>query len=355
MLNTPFVSQDTLGGGFDATQAFVGELANLNIWNRKLSITEIYNLATCNSKASTGDVFSWTESNIEVFGGATKWTFEPCRSANWTASHRWRKAYLYFWAFVVLVFIWRLLETIWVIGKLKSGISTILRYPCCKTTLFILRKKKNLFHLGNLSEKVLLLSFFFLGHSVESTSKLFVWLISSWTGSWQSAPYVWTIHNPSEELHNHSLPPLPSGEWEITLSVQFLSVFGAVKWCLMRYSSPWPLPSSHASPPPSLLLHFAPPLRNLHCDWWRGMPGEEGTLKDTAKSNCGTSRFVIIVRFKCFCKNVVNLPTLLEAWVPWAGTNIQHIRYVFSCKFNVYWFLFFFFPLWAGLSFLFFW
>lgn len=67
-------------------------------------------------------------------------------------------------------------------------------------------KKKNLFHLGNLSEKVLLLSFFFLGHSVESTSKLFVWLISSWTGNWQSAPYVWTIHNPSEELHNHSRP-----------------------------------------------------------------------------------------------------------------------------------------------------
>lgn len=60
------------------------------------------------------------------------------------------------------------------------------------------------------------------------------------------------------------------------------------------------------------------------------------TLKDTAKSDCGTSQFVIIVRFKCFCKNVVNLPTLLEAWVPWAGTNIQHIQYVFSCKFNVY-------------------
>ncbi|KAM9313773.1 neuronal pentraxin-1-like [Pholidichthys leucotaenia] len=74
--------QDTLGGGFDATQAYVGELANLNIWNRKLSNTEIYNLATCNSKALVGNVFSWTESNIEVFGGATKWTFEPCRSAN---------------------------------------------------------------------------------------------------------------------------------------------------------------------------------------------------------------------------------------------------------------------------------
>ncbi|KAG7486754.1 hypothetical protein JOB18_037969 [Solea senegalensis] len=74
--------QDSLGGGFDATQAFVGELANLNMWNRKLSISEIYNLATCNSKAPAGNVFSWTESSIEIFGGATKWPFEPCRSLN---------------------------------------------------------------------------------------------------------------------------------------------------------------------------------------------------------------------------------------------------------------------------------
>ncbi|XP_012738108.2 neuronal pentraxin-1 [Fundulus heteroclitus] len=74
--------QDTLGGGFDATQAYVGELAHLNIWNRKLSVAEISNLATCNSKAPTGNVFSWTESNIEIFGGATKWTFEPCSSIN---------------------------------------------------------------------------------------------------------------------------------------------------------------------------------------------------------------------------------------------------------------------------------
>lgn len=77
------------------------------------------------------------------------------------------------------------------------------------------------------------------------------------------------------------------------------------------------------------------------------MPGEEGTLKDTAKSNCGTSRFVIIVRFKCFCKNVVNLPTLLEAWVPWAGTNIQHIRMfsVANSMFTGFCFFFFFSPL----------
>lgn len=74
--------QDTLGGGFDATQAFVGELANFNIWDRKLTAGEIYNLATCNNKAQAGNVLSWSESNIDVFGGATKWTFEPCRQLN---------------------------------------------------------------------------------------------------------------------------------------------------------------------------------------------------------------------------------------------------------------------------------
>ncbi|KAK2857384.1 hypothetical protein Q7C36_005303 [Tachysurus vachellii] len=74
--------QDTLGGGFDATQAFVGELANFNVWDKKLSSVEIYNLATCNSRAQTGNVLSWSESNIDVFGGATKWTFEQCRQVN---------------------------------------------------------------------------------------------------------------------------------------------------------------------------------------------------------------------------------------------------------------------------------
>ncbi|XP_028674875.2 neuronal pentraxin 1 like [Erpetoichthys calabaricus] len=74
--------QDTLGGGFDATQAFVGELANFNIWDRKLSPGEIYNLATCNNKALVGNVISWSESNIDIYGGATKWTFEACRQIN---------------------------------------------------------------------------------------------------------------------------------------------------------------------------------------------------------------------------------------------------------------------------------
>ena len=181
------ILQDTLGGGFDATQAFVGELANLNIWNRKLSVAEIYNLATCNSKASAGNVFSWTENNIEIFGGATKWTFEPCRSLNWTEFHRSRKASLYFWAFVVLVFIWRLLETIWswVSGKLKSGISIILRYLCAKQHFSSWGKKNRLGKPQWESIGICFSFFFSLGRVVESTPKLFV--LAYFVLDWQLA------------------------------------------------------------------------------------------------------------------------------------------------------------------------
>ncbi|XP_037259603.1 neuronal pentraxin-1 [Falco rusticolus] len=74
--------QDTLGGGFDATQAFVGELAHFNVWDRKLSPGEVYSLATCSTKALTGNVIAWAEANIDIYGGATKWTFEACRQLN---------------------------------------------------------------------------------------------------------------------------------------------------------------------------------------------------------------------------------------------------------------------------------
>lgn len=76
------ILKDTLGGGFDATQAFVGELAHFNMWDRKLTVGEVYNLATCSNKALTGNVISWAETNIEIFGGATKWTFDACRQIN---------------------------------------------------------------------------------------------------------------------------------------------------------------------------------------------------------------------------------------------------------------------------------
>lgn len=69
--------QDVVGGRFDATQAFVGELSHFNIWDRVLRSTDIIAMSNCTSYIP-GNVVAWTDSNIEVFGGASKWPLELC-------------------------------------------------------------------------------------------------------------------------------------------------------------------------------------------------------------------------------------------------------------------------------------
>ncbi|KAA0710156.1 Neuronal pentraxin-2 [Triplophysa tibetana] len=69
--------QDTLGGRFDATQSFVGEMSDLQLWSRVLNSAEIYNQASCSSHL-TGDVINWSESMVELHGGVTKYPFDPC-------------------------------------------------------------------------------------------------------------------------------------------------------------------------------------------------------------------------------------------------------------------------------------
>lgn len=70
--------QDTVGGRFDAGQAFVGELSQVNIWDRVLKPAEIQSMANCSSYIP-GNVISWLASNVEVFGrGAFKRPLEMC-------------------------------------------------------------------------------------------------------------------------------------------------------------------------------------------------------------------------------------------------------------------------------------
>ncbi|XP_067830335.1 neuronal pentraxin-2-like, partial [Heptranchias perlo] len=69
--------QDVAGGRYDATQAFVGELAEFNVWDRILTEAEIRNVANC-STATVGNVLAWEAGGIDLFGGATKWPFERC-------------------------------------------------------------------------------------------------------------------------------------------------------------------------------------------------------------------------------------------------------------------------------------
>ncbi|XP_067408504.1 neuronal pentraxin-1-like [Emydura macquarii macquarii] len=69
--------QDTLGGRFDATQAFIGELADFNLWSHVLAPGEIYRLATCTSHAR-GDLVAWAEPAVELHGGVAKLPFNAC-------------------------------------------------------------------------------------------------------------------------------------------------------------------------------------------------------------------------------------------------------------------------------------
>uniref|UniRef100_A0A8C9Y4N7 Neuronal pentraxin receptor a n=1 Tax=Sander lucioperca TaxID=283035 RepID=A0A8C9Y4N7_SANLU len=73
--------QDSLGGGFDSSQALVGELSQVGLWDRVLSSNQVASLARC-GKVSQGNVAPWTENGVEVYGGATKDPGEPCSKHN---------------------------------------------------------------------------------------------------------------------------------------------------------------------------------------------------------------------------------------------------------------------------------
>jgi len=72
-----FSLKDIVGGRFDATQAFVGELSQFNMWDRVLRPVDIMGLANC-SAYMPGNVVPWIDANVEVFGGASKVALEIC-------------------------------------------------------------------------------------------------------------------------------------------------------------------------------------------------------------------------------------------------------------------------------------
>ncbi|XP_066489311.1 neuronal pentraxin receptor [Tiliqua scincoides] len=69
--------QDTLGGRFDATQAFVGEISQFNVWDHVLTPAEIMGLANCTSHLH-GNIIQWDEKLVEVHGGAAKLSYGIC-------------------------------------------------------------------------------------------------------------------------------------------------------------------------------------------------------------------------------------------------------------------------------------
>lgn len=71
--------KDTLGGRFDASQALVGELSQFNLWDRVLKPAEVAAVAECSSPA-LGNIAPWTDLDVDVYGGATKESLDPCHA-----------------------------------------------------------------------------------------------------------------------------------------------------------------------------------------------------------------------------------------------------------------------------------
>ena len=56
---------DSMRGNFDRTEAFLGELSELNVWNYILEDAEIQKLATCNIGAK-GNIISWSKEKMAI-------------------------------------------------------------------------------------------------------------------------------------------------------------------------------------------------------------------------------------------------------------------------------------------------
>lgn len=77
-LLSALLAQDTLGGRFDATQAFVGDIAQFNLWDHALTPAQVLGIANCTGLL-LGNVLPWEDKLVEAFGGATKAAFDVCK------------------------------------------------------------------------------------------------------------------------------------------------------------------------------------------------------------------------------------------------------------------------------------
>ncbi|XP_078698216.1 oncoprotein-induced transcript 3 protein-like isoform X2 [Branchiostoma floridae x Branchiostoma belcheri] len=68
--------QDRVGGGFEASQSFIGKMSEVNLWDRVLSPAEI--AADCSYH---GNVIDWDTTNIRVFGEASRADYHRCARA----------------------------------------------------------------------------------------------------------------------------------------------------------------------------------------------------------------------------------------------------------------------------------
>ena len=60
--------QDSVAGGFSASQSFVGEMTGVNIWNRVIGHREIASMSK-SCLAGEGNVYKWSDFKPHMMGG----------------------------------------------------------------------------------------------------------------------------------------------------------------------------------------------------------------------------------------------------------------------------------------------
>ncbi|XP_053395851.1 sushi, von Willebrand factor type A, EGF and pentraxin domain-containing protein 1-like [Mercenaria mercenaria] len=70
--------QDSLGGGFSSPESFIGQISQLNMWGRALSLGDIESLRL-NCTKQMGDVISWADVSGKMQGAVTDSPVEFCK------------------------------------------------------------------------------------------------------------------------------------------------------------------------------------------------------------------------------------------------------------------------------------
>lgn len=70
--------QDALGGGFSSPESFIGQLTQLNVWSRELTLEDIESLRmSCEKKM--GDVLAWTDLADKMYGAVSDSHIDFCK------------------------------------------------------------------------------------------------------------------------------------------------------------------------------------------------------------------------------------------------------------------------------------
>lgn len=70
--------QDSVGGGFSSPESFIGQLSQLNVWSRELSLDDIEALRLSCQK-QLGDVIAWPDVSGKLQGAVTDSPVEFCK------------------------------------------------------------------------------------------------------------------------------------------------------------------------------------------------------------------------------------------------------------------------------------